>query len=540
MTARRHSGTSENSDLADRRSAVSRLVAPLLIAAAIAMVACSGEEAAEEPEPIAAIPDEAPAETDPPVVDEAAPNEDAPDANGDVAVPAPDPANEDAAPDEDAPADHAPAAPPLEDTEDPPGDLDTDAPNPVADMANDGLADAPAPDPPPATVAPTIDLTAELELDPDMAELLAAADPDAGQSYTQRCIGCHSFRPQGPGELGPSTGPGLFGIVGAPIGGAEGFEYSPAFAELNAAGIVWNEARLDAFLQDPAGTVPGTAMGTRAITDAEDRANTIAFLQSLVPEEGPIGLDDNPELLERIAAADIEDGELLAARCATCHLFTETTEALVGPTLFGIVGAVVAAAENFTYSPAMLALNADGATWTYDRLDSFLTNPAAAIPGTRMGFAGVDDEENRAAIIAFLVSISPDAPNPAGAEIVGIGDPVPGLTRLTFTSGQVNLGSRFYATLTCSECHGRNLDGFAGARVVPPLVGTAFADRWFGGNVYELYNYVYRHASEFAEFQDAMIPMVLAYILTHNGFEARGDVILPRDRESLQAMGFFQ
>ncbi|MHA1559354.1 MAG: c-type cytochrome, partial [Alphaproteobacteria bacterium] len=383
----------------------------------------------------------------------------------------------------------------------------------------------------------------EIVLDEEMAALIAAGDPDVGQSYIQRCTGCHSFRPEGPDVGGPFVGPAIFGVFGGFVGGVEGFEYSPAFESLRGAELEWNDARLNAFLTDPQGVVPGTAMTIRGITDAEDRANAIAFIRTLVPDEAPPGMVGDIELLQRIADADIADGELLAARCAVCHAYTEDAEALVGPSLFGVVGARVGATEGFAYSAAMAALGAEDALWTYDRIDAFLANPAIAIPGTRMGFGGIDDEENRAAIIAFLRSISPDAPDPLGISLLGIGEPLPGLTPLAFTSNQVSFGAQFYSTLGCAECHGGDLEGFAAAsppRVAPALVGEAFSRRRFGGTVFEFYDFVYQHAGSLAEIQDGQIPMLVAYLLTQSGFEAGGAALLPRDRQTLQAMGFYQ
>lgn len=406
-------------------------------------------------------------------------------------------------------------------------------------LVDDGGAVAPVDEP---TAGPRL-TDEDIALDAEMEALIAAGDAGAGQSYIQRCTSCHSFRPEGPGVGGPFVGPAMFGIFGGIIGGAEDFEYSPAFETLREAELEWNDARLNAFLTDPRGMVPGTTMTIRGISDAEDRANIIAYIRTLVPDEAPPGVVGDAELLQRIADADIADGELLAARCAVCHAFTEDAETLVGPNLFGIIGTRVGAADGFAYSAAMTALGTEDALWTYDRIDAFLTNPAIAVPGTRMGFGGIDDEDNRAAVIAFLRSISPDAPDPLGVSLLGIGEAVPGLTPLAFTSNQVSFGAQFYSTLGCTECHGRDLQGFAAAsppRVAPALVGEAFTRRWFGGTVYDFYDFVYQHAGSLAEIQDGQIPMLVAYILTQSGFEAVGTSLLPRDRQTLQAMGFYQ
>lgn len=523
----------------------------LLLAMAMTLAACgddaSGDTEPDETTPVST-PEETPAaapeaDTDSPVADTS--GDDTPAGDAPVAEDTPAPAEEspdaDADPvaPEEAAADEAPADEALAE--------DADAPPPAEAADTPPAEDVAAVDSPAVETEPTIDLAdGALELDADMAARIAAADADNGQSYVQRCTGCHSFRPEGPGVRGPFVGAPLFGVFGRRVGGFEGldeFEYSPAFAALEEAEIEWNEARLNAFLADPEGTVPGTAMNIRGVTDPQDRADVIAFLVTLVPEGSPDGVAGDPALLERIAEADIEDGELLAARCATCHQFTADAETLTGPNLFGIVGAAVGGAEGFTYSPAMAALHEDEAVWDYDRLDEFIANPAVAIPGTRMGFGGIDDPDNRAAIIAFLRSISPNAPEAAGAGLLGIGTPQEGLNPLAFTATQVSFGMQYYSLNGCDACHGTNLQGLANNsvdRLAPALTGTAFAERWFGGTVYELFDYVYQHAGAVSEIQDGLIPLFLAYILSENGFQTGGNAELPRDRETLQAMGFFQ
>src|SRR5690606_16679467 len=108
-----------------------------------------------------------------------------------------------------------------------------------------------------------------------------------------------------------------------------------------------------------------------------------------------------------------------------------------GPNLYDIVGAVIGGKEGFNYSVAFRNLNADGAIWTYDRLDAFLQSPAAAIPGTRMGFAGVADISDRAAIIAYLRTLAPELYPLAVDAGTEVGAPREGLEPVTFTIAQL-------------------------------------------------------------------------------------------------------
>lgn len=105
-----------------------------------------------------------------------------------------------------------------------------------------------------------------------------AGDAARGETLFGRCAKCHTVDP-GKHKLGPS----LAGVVGRPAASAEGFSYSPAMTAHGDAGVVWAADTLDAFLADPRGVVPGTRMAFPGLKDAADRANVIAYLESLNP-----------------------------------------------------------------------------------------------------------------------------------------------------------------------------------------------------------------------------------------------------------------
>jgi cytochrome c len=110
-----------------------------------------------------------------------------------------------------------------------------------------------------------------------------------------------------------------------------------------------------------------------------------------------------------LQTASAEKGQAAAKVCQTCHTFEKNGPNRVGPNLYGIVGDHRGEGRGgFNFSAAM---KAKGGTWTYDDLNKFLTNPKAFIPGTAMGFAGIQKDSQRADVIAYLRTLS-DKPEP--------------------------------------------------------------------------------------------------------------------------------
>lgn len=110
---------------------------------------------------------------------------------------------------------------------------------------------------------------------------------------------------------------------------------------------------------------------------------------------------DEAALLEIAPAEGMSGALLFGNRCASCHAIRDGLAHRAGPDLFGIVGRGVAEAEMFEYSAA---IRAAGGRWTIERLDAFLTDPQAVMPGTSMASAGVTDARERALIIEHLAA----------------------------------------------------------------------------------------------------------------------------------------
>ena len=110
-------------------------------------------------------------------------------------------------------------------------------------------------------------------------------------------------------------------------------------------------------------------------------------------------------------AALVAHGQQVTAVCGACHDFTAGGPNRTGPDLHDVFGRHSASHPGFSYSDAMKAHNV---TWDYLALNTFLTSPGTAAPGTRMAFAGLHNDNDRVAAIAYLRSISPNnVPLPA-------------------------------------------------------------------------------------------------------------------------------
>ena len=105
------------------------------------------------------------------------------------------------------------------------------------------------------------------------------------------------------------------------------------------------------------------------------------------------------------AGTDEVSGRSLYRVCAECHVAPDGQRLGVGPTLRDIVGRKVASVAGFQYSGAMARA---GGVWTKDRLDNFLANPSAVVPGSTMQFSGMADPNSRRKLIEFLATAARD------------------------------------------------------------------------------------------------------------------------------------
>ena len=120
--------------------------------------------------------------------------------------------------------------------------------------------------------------------------------------------------------------------------------------------------------------------------------------------------EELPPVAPLLAKADVQAGDKFAHTiCTACHTFNQGGKPLVGPNLYGVVGGPHDHEASFNYSPAMEKFK--GQPWTFDALNHWLYKPSAYAPGTRMSFAGITSDKQRADVIAYLRTLS-DNPVP--------------------------------------------------------------------------------------------------------------------------------
>lgn len=112
-----------------------------------------------------------------------------------------------------------------------------------------------------------------------ISALPVKADGDAakGEKAFRKCGICHAVAADAPNKAGPN----LHDVVGRKTASLDGFSYSDAMKKLGEEGHVWTPEEIDHFIADPKGMVPGTKMAFAGVKKPEERADIVAYLQSL-------------------------------------------------------------------------------------------------------------------------------------------------------------------------------------------------------------------------------------------------------------------
>ena len=110
-------------------------------------------------------------------------------------------------------------------------------------------------------------------------------------------------------------------------------------------------------------------------------------------------IEDKIDIAALIAMGDVVSGEKVFKKCAACHSIVKGGKNNIGPALYNVVGREVGAVDDYKYSKALAAYEK---AWTFEELNGYLLKPAKWIKGTKMAFAGLRKEKDRASVILYL------------------------------------------------------------------------------------------------------------------------------------------
>ena len=109
--------------------------------------------------------------------------------------------------------------------------------------------------------------------------------------------------------------------------------------------------------------------------------------------------EEKVDIAALISMGDLATGEKVFKKCAACHSIVKGGKNNIGPALYNVVGRQVGAVNDYKYSKA---LSGYGKEWTFEELNGYLLKPAKWIKGTKMAFAGLRKEKDRASVILYL------------------------------------------------------------------------------------------------------------------------------------------
>ena len=127
-----------------------------------------------------------------------------------------------------------------------------------------------------------------------------------------------------------------------------------------------------------------------------------------ISEENTMKADEKVDISALMALGDIAHGEKVFKKCSACHSIEAGGGNKIGPALYNVVGRKIAALEDYKYSKALVEYQKN---WSFEELNGFLIKPQKWIKGTKMAYAGLRKEKDRASVILYLNKYS-DNPLP--------------------------------------------------------------------------------------------------------------------------------
>ena len=109
------------------------------------------------------------------------------------------------------------------------------------------------------------------------------------------------------------------------------------------------------------------------------------------------------DIAQLLSLGDLAHGEKVFKKCSACHMIASGGKNMIGPNLWGVIGRTAGSISDYKYSKAMVAY---GKQWSFEEMNSYLIKPQAYVKGTKMAFAGLRKEKDRASVILFMNSKS--------------------------------------------------------------------------------------------------------------------------------------
>ena len=109
--------------------------------------------------------------------------------------------------------------------------------------------------------------------------------------------------------------------------------------------------------------------------------------------------EEKVDMVALMALGDLATGEKVFKKCAACHSIIKGGKNNIGPALYNVVGRQIGSISDYKYSKA---LSDYGKVWTFEELNGYLIKPAKWIKGTKMAYAGLRKEKDRASVIIYL------------------------------------------------------------------------------------------------------------------------------------------
>jgi len=110
-------------------------------------------------------------------------------------------------------------------------------------------------------------------------------------------------------------------------------------------------------------------------------------------------VEEKFDITAMMAMGDVVGGEKIFKKCAACHSIVKDGKNNIGPALYNVIGRKVGGVSDYKYSKALAGY---GKSWTVEELNGFLLKPAKWIKGTKMAYAGLRKEKDRASVIKYL------------------------------------------------------------------------------------------------------------------------------------------